>query len=166
MSWKNEYFLKKKSKREMATGGRVRCEYFYDTNDEYVSGVWAQSIACSVLSSQQFGERYLEELCNQKSQRKTFLCQNYWVQYCQHTKDCFKEILGLQYLLCIFFTNNVINNNFHNIFMYKFLNRIKFLFSKMNTFSVNCCVVIFLLQLITLSIMNYNSQLALLVHFF
>ena len=95
MSWKNEYFLKKKAKREIASGERVRCEYFYDTNDEYVSGVWAQSIACSVLSSQQFGERYLEELCNQKSQRKIFLCQNYWVQYCQHTKDCFKEILGL-----------------------------------------------------------------------
>ena len=111
MSWKNEYFLKKKAKREIASGERVRCEYFYDTNDEYVSGVWAQSIACSVLSSQQFGERYLEELCNQKYQRKIFLCQNYWVQYCQHTKDCFKEILGLPYLLCIFFTNNVINNN-------------------------------------------------------
>ena len=99
----------------MATEGRVRCEYFYDTNDEYVSGVWAQSIACSVLSSQQFGERYLEELCNQKYQRKIFLCKNYWVQYWQHTKDCFKEILGLPYLLCIFFTNNVINNNFQNI---------------------------------------------------
>ena len=70
MSWKNEYILKKKAKREMATGGRVRCEYFYDTNDEYVSGVWAQSIACSVLSSQQFGERYLEELCNQKCEKK------------------------------------------------------------------------------------------------
>ena len=59
----------------MATGGRVRCEYFYDTNDEYVSGVWAQSIACSVLSSQQFGERYLEELCNQKYQIKYFFAK-------------------------------------------------------------------------------------------
>lgn len=95
MTWKNEYFLKKKAKREMATGGRVRCEYFYDTNDEYVSGVWAQSIACSVLSSQQFGERYLEER------------RNYWVQYCQNTKDCFKEILGLPYICYVSFSQTM-----------------------------------------------------------
>ena len=51
-----------------------------------------------------------------------------------NTQDCFQEILGLPYLLCIFFTNNVINNNFNNMFMYKFFNRIDFCFQKWTRF--------------------------------